>query len=392
MAASKRKVAARKARVTERTAANQARADAFAVLAGDSKRARRMSEVEAFASVPTIFTGLNRATTVGGAPLSCVWLLHGPSGGGKTAFAIGLIVSFQAQGALAAFVDAEMAADTKRWIKHLGVDTKRCIYIGRTKAEKKKKPTPLTYEEVVEEVDGLIDRYSDAVAAGRIAPGTPLVIVVDSISRMVPEGLFKRLKKKGAEALRSGYGREQAQMNKAWLAELGAKVGNADILFAVIAHENEADGGWGSQDYKVRGGNALILDAMMQARVQFAGLVGDLASRDGERVPQVGKRHQVTLLKNKHGPPYESFYFYTSNGKGVAPIGFDRVREVVHEGLERGIIAGPKDRKKLTLGSKLTWKKREVTLKQLLTKPEYSELVDAIARELDAGLVEGEVP
>ena len=47
-------------------------AEFYKVLAQKSERARLASEVEGFRSVPTIFPGFNRATTVGGAPLSCV--------------------------------------------------------------------------------------------------------------------------------------------------------------------------------------------------------------------------------------------------------------------------------------------------------------------------------
>lgn len=381
-----RKVQARKKRATKRSALHQERADAYSKLAGDSKRARRMDQVEEFQVVPTIFTGFNRASVVGGAPLSCLYLIHGPSGGGKTAWALGLIVSFQRAGALCAFVDAEMSGDVHKWFKQLGVDAKRCIYIGRTGEEEDQ--SPLTYEEVVGEVDGLIDRYKQMKREGSIPWGTPLIIVVDSISRMVPADLMKRLKKDGPKALKSGYGREQANMNKAWLAELGTKVGDDLILFAVIAHENESESSssWGPE-YKVRGGNAVIYDAMMQVRVTYAGQVKDLAV---DTAPAVGKRHSAILLKSKHGPPFEKFTFYTSNGKGVCPIGFDRTREVIHEGLVRGVVAGPKEVKKVTLGSKVKWKGKEVTLKQLFTKPEYAEVVESIARELDAGLVEDE--
>lgn len=375
-----RKVQRRRKKAAEKTRRHQDQADALISLAEGSKRARMMSEVGAFRAVPTIFTGFNRASTVGGAPLSCLYLVHGPSGDGKTTWLLGLIVSFQAIGGLCAFIDAEMSADTHRWFRQIGVDPSRCVYVGRTGEED---VPPLTYEEVVDEVDGLIARYKAGKKDGRIAPGTPLIIVVDSISRMVPAALMKRLQKDGPAALRSGFGREQANMNKVWLAELGTKIGDDDILFAVIAHELETDGNQWTPDYKVRGGGALIYDTMMRVRVTFAGQVRDLADKSSS---MVGKRHSAILLKNKHGSPYEKFTFYTSNGKGLAPAGLDPVREIVHEALFRGRLEGP-DPKNLTTGSRLKWKGRKMTLKQLF-REDHVEVVREIARELDAELIE----
>lgn len=381
-----RKVERRRKKTAARTHKHQTRADILVALAGDSKRARPMSEVGAFRAVPTDLTSLNRAATVGGVPISCTWLIHGPSGGGKTALLIAMMKAFVKAGGLAAFIDAEMSADTRRWIRQLGLDTQSVLYVGRTGEEDTE---PLTYEVVVDEVDGIMGRYKLGKREGWIAPGTPLIVGVDSISRMVPAGLMKRMAKDGAKALRSGYGREQANMNKVWLAELGTKVGDDDILFAVIAHEleKESKNAW-SADYKVRGGAALIYDAMMQVRVEFAGQVRDLAKeKDGPSTPAVGKRHSALLLKNKHGPAFSRATFYTSNGQGLAPVGFDRVREVLHEAIQRGIVEGPEP-KEMTAGSRFKWKGRTMTLKQFYKKPELAEVIDLIARELDADLIE----
>ena len=368
-------------------------ADLYIDLAGRTERGRRMSEVEAFKSVPTIFRSFNRATTVGGAPLSCVWLIHGPSMGGKTAFVCALIRSFQLIGGLTAFVDAELAADTGKWFRQLEVDGTQCHYIGRT-GSKGKKAKPLTYEEIVGEVSGLIDWYQAGKAEGIISAGTPFLIAVDSLSKMVPKQTLKKLEEKGGDAIGSGVGRLQAALNAAWLISLGPRVGDDDIIFAVIAHEYDdaggqqggrrGKGGW-APTYKVRGGNAPVFDSMMQLRVTFAGQVKDLAA-DGS--PMVGKRHRVRVLKNKHGPSFEEATFYTSNGAGVCPIGFDRPREVLHEAISRGVIEGAKD-VKLTLGTPVVLHRKKFQVKQFYTGNEKAE--EALAKleaELDAGVFE----
>lgn len=363
-------------------------ADLYIDLADRTERGRRMSEVEAFRSVPTILRSFNRATTVGGAPLSCVWLIHGPSMGGKTAFVCALIRSFQRIGGLTAFIDAELAADTGKWFRQLGVDGTQCHYIGRT-GSKGKKSKPLTYEEIVEEVSGLIDWYQAGKAEGTIPAGTPFLITVDSLSKMVPKKTLEKLSKEGGSAVGSGVGRLQAALNAAWLISLGPRVGDDDIIFAAIAHEYEEaggkkGGGW-APAYKVRGGNAPIFDSMMQLRVTFAGQVKDL-SADGS--PMVGKRHRVRVLKNKHGPAFAEATFYTSNGAGVCSMGFDRPREILHEAITRGVIEGAKDIK-LTLGTPVVIGGQKFQVKQFYTGNEKAEeALATLEAELDAQIFE----
>lgn len=346
-----------KIRRSDREALIQAQ---FVALAGKSKRARLMADVEAFKAVPTIFTSFNRASMLGGAPLSCVWLVHGPSAGGKTGLTVGLIKSVQNAGGLPVFIDAEHSADTERWFRMLGVDLKRCLYIGRTSAGEKK--IPLTYEEIVDEVDGVMERYQEGKQKGTIAPGTPLLIVVDSISKMVPERLLTQLSKEGGDALKAGTGRLQAMMNTSWLLSLGPRVGDDDIIFACIAHEMDSqDSSPWTPDFKVRGGQAIVYDSMMQVRVTYAGRVMDHAAPKGGKPVQVGKRHRVLVLKNKVGPAYEEAIFYTSNGKGLCPMGFDNSREVVREAILRGVAGGPGGRggPELLAGSEITWRGRD---------------------------------
>lgn len=355
--------------------------EVFTELIGDSKRAVAMSDVDGFQAIRTGITSFNRATTVGGAPLSCVYLVHGPSQSGKTTFLLSMIESFIRAGGLAAFVDAEMAADTKRWFRQLGVDPSKVLYIGRTNVETRSADLGyLSYEEIVEEVDEFIERYRKAKREGRIGPRTPLLIIIDSISRMVPKSLLKSLEKDGGDALRSGIGRIQAQMNAAWLAELGVKVGDEPILLGVIAHEMEAQGASKYEpDYKVKGGTSIVFDAMMRIRLVHAGRIYDSAGDDAE---VVGKRHRITIMKNKHGPDYQTATFYTSNGAGIAPVGFDRTREVVHEAIERKLIEGPDAKKGLTLGARLSRGAKKFTLKQLYADPDYlAELAEELDRE-----------
>lgn len=353
-------------------------------LAGKSSRARLMVDAPAFTAVPSRLVGVNRAFTVGGLPLGCVYLVHGPEAGGKTAFCLAIIDAVQRAGGIGLFVDVEQSAETKRWYAALGFDQSRCIYIGRVEAEKVIEP--MTFEKTVDEVDGFLDRYDQMRKRGDIRPDLPVAIIVDSLSNMVPENILKKLAKEGGKALRGAIGREQALMNRGWLMEIEAKIGSSNVLFAAISHESAKDNPTGyGPDFDVRGGNMLKYAAMMRTRVTFAGQVFDLAPKEGEVGRMVGKRHRVEVSKNKHGPAHQRADFYLSSGAGIAPPGFDRPREVLHEALSQGLIEGPDPYKKgfrLTLGSSFVYEGAKFSLRSCYEKPASAEIVEAIAMKL----------
>lgn len=357
----------------------------YTELAKGSDRGRIMEEVEEFTSIPTVVHSFNRATTVGGAPLSCVWLIHGPSGGGKTVLTLLLLRSVQLMGGIVAFVDAELAGDTTKWFRYLGVDLSKCYYVGRSAQEPGKKPKqPLSYEEIQTEVNRILDWYQAGKASGEIAPSRPLLIVVDSLSKMVPSEIQKKADKGG----RQGVGRLQANMNTEWLIGLGPRVGDDDIIFAAIAHEYTNSSSTGRKpkgwtNYKIRGGDALVYDSMVQLRVTFAGAVRDLSD---DSSPIVGRRHRVKVLKNKHGPCFQESIFYTSTGEGVCPIGFDRIRETIHEAMVRGLVPGAKEIN-LTMGVPVAWKGKRWTLKHFYQGKEGAlEALSEIEAELNSGV------
>lgn len=385
-------VAAKKVRAPARKQRAPDMGEIITRLAGDSRRARRMSDVEAFRAVPTIFTSFNRAIQVGGAPLSCVWLVHGPSTGGKTAFLLGVARAVQAIGGIFVFVDAEHSADTKRWFRLCGINPDEGLYIGRTGDEDTEKK-PLTYEEVVDEVQNVISRYQEGKREGWVRPGTPLFIVVDSVSKMAPKSAMKKIAEDGGDGLHGGIGRLQALLNAAWLITLGPIVGNDDIVLALIAHEYESAkaGGW-KKSMKVRGGDALVFDSMVQLRVNFASQVKDAAK---DSAPMVGKKHSVLVLKNKHGPAYDWATFFLSNGRGTCPMGFDHVREVLHEAIKREVIEGPTDKRgfvTLTLGSRVKIDGKMWTVGDFY-EPESNVLsvFSELERELDSGSLDAKV-
>lgn len=282
----------------------------------DGLKLKRFSEKKDTTIVPTGFPGFNRATRVGGVSAPAVMLLHGPSKGGKTALANGLVIDFQRHGYLTAFIDAEHTLD-KPWAISCGVNPELLVY-----------DTPTSYEETVKTVDTLITNFREGRDSGAIHPNTACLVVVDSISKLIPENELKKLAKDDRMyPLR-------AMMNTAWLDKLNVTIGDLPILFCMIAHEKiKMNAMPFEKQWKVKGGDALIYDSSFQVRVKAKKAIKE--GSDPNKI-QVGKLHHCVMEKNKVGIDGEQFYFVMSNGKGDCPIGFDKVKEVLEECKLRG--------------------------------------------------------
>ena len=332
------------------------RARLIKIAASIGGRGRFMSTLEEFSSVPLDHPGLTRAFQLKGAPVGCVWVVHGPTHGGKTAFTARLIRNFQQAGAVTAFIDAEMIAD-RNWFELMGVNLNELIYVGRTDKSKKQKRRGLTYEETVDGVESVMRSYQE-----ERGKKPPLLIVVDSINRLVPEGFVNALEKDGGKALRkSAVGRESALLSSAWIMGVGPRVCDDDIALVLIAHEGDNKGGkpW-EKNWYVKGGGELLFEAGVQVRVAFAGRSQDV--KDGDTT---GKRHRVTVLKNKLGRSDEQAYLFTGNGVGKAPLGFDEPRELVTEALHQKLLKAPAS---LMMGSVIKYGRREIKLADLYGK------------------------
>lgn len=302
-----------------------------------------MEDDRSLVYVPTIFTSYNRAVRLGGHPSGCITVIHGPWAGGKTALAVGVLESFQRQGHLTAFVDAEHAADTLKWFRALGVD------LGQTLLYR-----PRTYEQTVETLGKLIENFHarKRVKENPIPAERLLCIVVDSINKLVPKEELKKFGQVGR-----GFPL-RALLNSNWMDALVPVVGEGDVAFLFIAQERvEVDAGAFDRKWRVKGGQAVMFDSTVMVRVDFAGKVKEapraaaaegLPDEDGEDAGddgkvEVGKRHRFVIEKNKVGICHERGYFYTSNGRGEAPLGFDHAREVLDEALARNVLKKPKD-------------------------------------------------
>ena len=158
-------------------------------IAKDSQKLATMDEkLDVTRYVRTDFPFLNRALVIGGAPLGCIWAVHGPYGGGKSSLAVGICKSFIRRGHFAVYLDAEHAV-SRKWFTELGLDPDEVLFMR-----------PATFEDAVDEIDRAIVNFRTAKAKGQIPANAAMCMVVDSINKLTPKNELKQFKKLGAEA------------------------------------------------------------------------------------------------------------------------------------------------------------------------------------------------
>lgn len=279
-------------------------------------------------SVPTIFPQVNIGTKVGGWPIQRINLIHGPSNNGKTAFALGLGLSFLKAGHFFGFVDAERTTP-KKWVKNLmGNYLNHPGFIVHQ---------PDTYESTVDNIRNLVEHIAKSREDGIIDEDVTALIVVDSIRKLVPKRLLAKIMKDGADSKKgsidgmSGRAAQyKAALNSAWMDELTPLMysTNSSIGFIGRESENNNPANQNSPTWKLTGGKGLIFDSSLVIRVTREKWVR-LGS--GETSKIVGEKHCASIHKTKVGGKEDkttNCYFHTSNGV-LIPEGFDRARDVI---------------------------------------------------------------
>jgi RecA/RadA recombinase len=294
-------------------------------------------------SVRTRFIQYDWATRVGGHPIERSTIVHGPSNEGKTLFLIGLEGSFVEQGHFAQHGDAERTT-TKEWVDELLGEgfcdrNRERFYASR----------PDSYEAFVDEVREFHQAVKASREAGEVPENTTAITVVDSLRKLVPEDIMKKILKEGASGEKGsvdGMGGRAAQiraaMNAAWMDELVPLLDRCGTSFVAIARESEDPNAdmWAKKfgnDYKVGGGKAVIYDAALVLRIQRDGWI---KLGEGEKAEIIGERHKITIRKTKVGGKEGRVtvaYFHTSNGKS-SPEGFDPTRDVIELALKLGVL------------------------------------------------------
>jgi RecA/RadA recombinase len=359
-------------------------------VASEFKAFRPASEVlTRVRAVPTVFPQFDHATRVGGFPIERITLLHGPSGHGKTALAIGFLRSFLEHAHLATLIDAERTTPINWLETAMGEHARSPVFFAER---------PRTYEETRAKVRDFCNTLRNLRDAGKVHEDTSALVVVDSIRKLVPKDIFDRImkveeeRKAGdkSEKLRDRSAQLKAQANAAWTDELVPLLEEAGAAMLIIARETinpDADV-WDKrrgEDYLVGGGTSLVYDASLELRVERASYVYERDKGSGiDRGAVIGERHVITIKKTKVAAGQEDrqtlCYFHTSRGTiaGI-PEGFDRARDVIDLGKRLGLAK--------SAGSWIKWGRSKwqgelAAVRALHAKPDLLISLEAEARAM----------
>jgi len=278
-----------------------------------------VAEMDEVRYVPTLFTGYNRATGIGGHPLRRVTLVHGPEQVGKTVFAMVVAESLRVAGHLSFVFEVEWAAE-KSWY---GLITPQS-WLGR----------PITLDELRDQINKALANLMEGKKARKKAERIPkevgCVFVVDTLNVLWPKSIKEKVEKEGIEKM---YPIRAMWIND-WMCEIVPKLYQSNSSLILVSQERENLGARAfERDWKLPGGMSIRYGNCMRVRVTSAKKI-----KKGELLV-VGMECKYTLENNKvDGTSFEKASFFTSNGKGDVPKGLDLVREAIAEGRHRGVL------------------------------------------------------
>ncbi len=306
--------------------------------------------------VPTGSIGLDVALGIGGYPRGRIVEIFGPESSGKTSLTLHAIASVQAQGGVAAFIDAEHALDLN-YAKRLGVKTEELLI-----------SQPDFGEQALEIADMLV--RSSAVD----------VIVVDSVAALVPKAEIE------GDMGESHVGVQARLMSQA-LRKLTGTVARSQTLLMFINQIRMKIGVMFGSPETTTGGNALKFYSSVRLDIRRIGSIKE-AAPDRRDPVVVGNRTRVKVVKNKMAPPFREVEFDILYGKGINQVG-----DLVDLGVEDQIIE--KSGAWYSYGGERLGQGRESAIKFLSEHPEVQAKIRAqvlAKHDLGGGEVEAAPP
>jgi len=250
---------------------------------------------EGIAAIPTGALNLDAAIGIGGIPRGRISEIYGPESSGKTTLCLQVIANAQAEGGIAAFIDAEHALDVG-YARKLGVDVDNLLV-----------SQPDTGEQALEIAEVLI--RSNAVD----------VVVIDSVAALVPRAEIE------GEMGDSHVGLQARLMSQA-LRKLTGAVARSNTSVIFTNQIREKIGVMFGSPETTSGGRALKFYASVRLDIRRIGAI-----KDGQDV--IGNRTRVKVVKNKCAPPFKQAEFDIQYDEGVSHTGL-----LVDLGVEHGIV------------------------------------------------------
>ncbi|HEY3494041.1 MAG TPA: recombinase RecA [Polyangiaceae bacterium] len=238
---------------------------------------------------------LDEALGIGGYPRGRIVEVFGPESSGKTTLTLHAIAEVQAQGGVAAFIDAEHAFDL-RYARNVGIDTSKLLV-----------SQPDCGEQALEIVEMLT------------RSGALELIVIDSVAALVPKAEIEG-------DMGDAHMGLQARLMSQALRKLTAVAHRANTTIAFINQLRQKIGVVFGNPETTPGGQALKFYSSVRLDVRRIGKV-----TLGESV--VGNRTRVKIVKNKCAPPFTEAEFDIRWG-----VGIDQAADLIETALAAGVL------------------------------------------------------